>query len=59
VLPDAIVAVMRGHDQQITVRRSNHEPVVGALLLALEEHGMVITDAILTRIGNTLPPGWH
>jgi N-acetylglucosamine kinase-like BadF-type ATPase len=59
ILPDAIIAIMRQHSPGITVLRRQHEPVFGALLLALESHGVEITDAIVRQIAATLPEGWQ
>ena len=59
ILVNGIVDIMQAHDQRITVVRSRHEPVIGALLLALETHGVAIDDAVISRIVSTLPDGWH
>ena len=59
ILPDAIVKSMREFQQQVTVLRSRHEPVVGALLLALEEHGTTVNQPVISRIISTLPEGWY
>jgi N-acetylglucosamine kinase-like BadF-type ATPase len=60
VLPDAIADAMRERSPKLaTVKFRVHEPVVGALLLAFENHGVSITDDLVGRIIETLPSGWY
>lgn len=58
-LADAIVGAMREMDIDLDLLFARHEPVVGALLIALEKHGTVVEDAVLSRIIDTLPGGWY
>lgn len=55
LLAEALVARVRTTSPEITVIRSAFEPVVGALLLALEQHGGCVDDEILARIRSTVP----
>ena len=60
VLPDAIADAMRERSPKLaTVKFRVHEPVLGALLLAFENHGIQIDDTLVSRIIETLPPGWY
>jgi N-acetylglucosamine kinase-like BadF-type ATPase len=60
VLPDAIADAMRERSPKLaTVKFRVHEPVLGALLLAFENHGVSITDDLVGRIVETLPSGWY
>lgn len=55
LLAEALVAKVRTTSPGITVIRSAFEPVVGALLLALEQHGVGVDDTMLARIRSTIP----
>jgi N-acetylglucosamine kinase-like BadF-type ATPase len=59
ILPDAIASTMRESSPEVNVIFSQHEPVVGALFLALEEAGALIDESLISRIVETLPPGWY
>jgi N-acetylglucosamine kinase-like BadF-type ATPase len=55
LLAEALVARVRRTSPGVTVIRSAFEPVVGALLLALEQHGALVDDEVLIRIRATMP----
>ena len=55
LLAEALVARVRTTSPGITVIRSAFEPVVGAVLLALEQQGVGIDDDVLMRIRSTIP----
>ncbi len=55
LLAEALVARVRTTSPGITVIRSAFEPVVGALLLALEQHGVHVDETVLARIRATIP----
>ncbi len=54
LLADALIARVRTTSPDITVIRSAFEPVVGALLLALEHHGVHADETVLARIRATI-----
>jgi hypothetical protein len=37
----------------------HHEPIVGALMLALEQAHIIVDEAVESRITGTLPAGWY
>ena len=55
LLAQALVARVRTTSPGVTVIRSAFEPVVGALLLACEQHGVRVDERVLARIRATLP----
>jgi N-acetylglucosamine kinase-like BadF-type ATPase len=58
ILPLTIADTMREASSQIAVVYSKHEPVVGALLMALEDCGVEVNESVINRIVETLPKGW-
>jgi N-acetylglucosamine kinase-like BadF-type ATPase len=54
-LVDAIVAHLAPVYPDVQPARSRHEPAVGALLLALEAAGVTVTDAVMSRVEQSLP----
>ena len=54
-LVDAIVGHLAPVYPDVQPVRSRHEPAVGALLLALESAGVVITDTIMNYVEQSLP----
>lgn len=54
-LVDSIIRHLAPVYPDVQPIRSRHEPAVGALLLALESAGVVITDAVMSRIEQSLP----
>ncbi len=60
LLVDALVAKIRTVSPDSIVVHSEFEPVVGALLLAYENAGVSIDDALVARLKATLmPEHWH
>ncbi len=59
VLSDAIDGAMRQTTPDFSMTFAKHEPVVGALLLALEHHGTVIDDTVVSNLIDSLPGGWY
>lgn len=55
-LVEAIVAHLAPAYPDVQPVRSRHEPAVGALLLALESAGLVITNDVMRRVEQSLPP---
>lgn len=55
ILVDSLVERVRAGSTDAWAVRSRYEPVVGALLLSLEEAGVVIDEPLLSRIAVTLP----
>ena len=55
-LAEAIVERVREHAPEVRVVRSQLEPVVGALLLALEHGEVEMSEATLARLEASLPP---
>ena len=55
LLAEALAARVRTTSPGIAVIRSAFEPVVGALLLALEQHGTHVDGHVLARIRATIP----
>jgi N-acetylglucosamine kinase-like BadF-type ATPase len=58
ILPLAIAGTMREASPEVNLVYSRHEPVVGALLMALEDCGVAVESSIIDRIVETLPEGW-
>lgn len=58
-LSEEIVDAMHALSLDPVLTFARHEPVVGALLIALEKHGTVADDAVLSRIVDTIPGGWY
>ncbi|MEJ7839220.1 MAG: BadF/BadG/BcrA/BcrD ATPase family protein [Thermomicrobiales bacterium] len=59
VLSDAIGSAMRQTAPDFSLSFARHEPVVGALLLALENHGTVVDDTVVSNLIDSLPGGWY
>jgi len=59
ILTDAIVSRVRITSPQACPVMSRFEPVVGALLLALEAAGISVGEPLLRRVQATLPPSSH
>jgi N-acetylglucosamine kinase-like BadF-type ATPase len=55
MLRDSIVARAQEAYPRVRPVVSPHEPVVGALLLALEAAGVVVTNEVMARIVATIP----
>jgi N-acetylglucosamine kinase-like BadF-type ATPase len=56
VLPDAIIECVRRMSADITPIRSPFEPVVGALMLAIEAAGAAVGTSCRARLTSSLPP---
>jgi N-acetylglucosamine kinase-like BadF-type ATPase len=56
LLAEALVSRVRAAAPQVRVVRSQLEPVIGALLLALEAAGATIGDGVKARLEATMPP---
>ena len=55
-LADCLIERVRTKSPEVRPIYSRFEPVVGALVLALEAAGQVIDEALLSRLVPTLPP---
>ena len=56
LLEEAVSARVYTHNPNVTVSRSDREPVVGAVLLALEDAAVTSSPAIYERLRASLPP---
>ena len=59
ILPEAILEEIRITSPGVTITYRSHEPVVGAMLLAFEEHGIATDETLVNRLVSTLPEGWY
>lgn len=55
VLRDALLTRVRAEHPQVRWQPSHHEPVFGALLLALERAGVTIDDTVFRRLEESCP----
>ncbi|CAM3613612.1 N-acetylglucosamine kinase [Deinococcus frigens] len=55
ILRDALLARVRAEHSQVRWQASHHEPVFGALLLALEGAGVTVGETVFRRLEETCP----
>ncbi len=55
LLADTIIDTVRRTSPQVRPTRARFEPIIGVLLSALEEAGVVINDAVMERLVPTIP----
>jgi N-acetylglucosamine kinase-like BadF-type ATPase len=55
-MPDTIRERLQRVSPGVTLVRSRHEPATGALLLAFELAGIVVTPDLMSRLESSLPP---
>ena len=55
LLATAVLARVQEHNPDVTIFRSNCEPVIGAILLALEQAGVATKPALYNRLRASLP----
>ncbi|MDV6375457.1 N-acetylglucosamine kinase [Deinococcus arenicola] len=55
ILREALLSRVREHHPHVRWQASHHEPVFGALLLALETAGVTVDEAVFRRLEQTCP----
>lgn len=56
LLTDTLTRHIQAHYPAVMLVHSRYEPAIGALLLALEATGTVVTEAVMHEVNQTLPP---
>ena len=56
ILRDALLERVQAAHPEVRWQASPHEPVTGAVLLALEQSGVQVTPEVFQRLSDTCPP---